>query len=187
MLIPMLAIAGFCIFFGVFNPLPIDSLIAPIVAASGSAAREGFGVDVIGAASFAGEFSGWPRSAFLVLMTVGILTLAAANHAYGVRRSGSGLGAADHIHYAPPFRKIYDAAEKGSLDPYNIGLWIAKRFADLCALVDRAIDWFYEKAVVTITKLLSLGICKIHSGNYSHYIVWSLAGILALVAWMAFA
>jgi formate hydrogenlyase subunit 3/multisubunit Na+/H+ antiporter MnhD subunit len=181
MLLPMLAIASLCLLFGIFNPVPIDALIAPIVAASGSAASEGFG------AAVAGTFSGWPRSSFLVLMTVGILLLAAANHAFGVRRSGSGLGAADHIHYAPPLRRIYDAAEKGRLDPYNIGLWIAGRFARLCTLVDRAIDWFYEKAVVQITQLLSKGICMIHSGSYSRYILWSLAGIVGFLAWMLLA
>jgi formate hydrogenlyase subunit 3/multisubunit Na+/H+ antiporter MnhD subunit len=180
MLVPMLAIALFCLVFGIFNPLPIDSLIAPIVASRS-------GAEVIGAASFAGEFSGWPRSAFLVLMTVGILLLAAANHAYGVRRSGTGLGAADHIHFAPILRPVYEAAEKGRLDPYNVGLRLANRFAELCAAIDRAIDWFYEKAVVAITQALSRGICMIHSGSYSRYILWSLAGILALLAWMVFA
>jgi NADH-quinone oxidoreductase subunit L len=174
MLVPMIAIACFCIFFGVFNPVPINSLIAPIVA-------ERFGAGVIGA------FSGWPRSVFLVLMTTGVLLLAVANHAYGVRRTGKGLGAADHIHNAPILRPIYDVAEKGLLDPYNIGIWIANRFADLCGYIDRGIDWFYEKAVVKIVDLLSLGIRGIHSGNYSRYIVWSLAGILVLLTWMALA
>jgi NADH-quinone oxidoreductase subunit L len=170
MLLPMATIAGFCLFFGIFNRIPIDSLVAPIV-----------GAEHIGA------FSGWPQSPFLVAMTLGILFLALLNHAYGSRRSGSGLGAADHIHYALPLRPIYDAAEKGELDPYNIGLRIANGFAALCALIDRAIDWFYEKAVVSGTRLLSRAICGIHSGNYSLYILWSLAGILALAAWMAFA
>ena len=177
MLVPMLAIAFTCVFFGLFNPLPIDSIIAPVVAASPAGALDSD-------AFVAGAFSGWPRSAFLVSMTLGILLLAVANHAFGVKRSGSGLGAADHIHYAPLLHPVYDAAEKGLLDPYNIGMGIATLFAKLCALVDRAIDWFYERAVVRTVELLSAGICRIHSGNYSRYILWSLAGILALVAWM---
>jgi formate hydrogenlyase subunit 3/multisubunit Na+/H+ antiporter MnhD subunit len=174
MLLPMLAIAFFCVFFGLCNPLPIDSIIAPTVAAGA----------IDSEASVAGAFSGWPHSAFLVSMTLGILLLAIANHAYGARRSGSGLGAADHIHYAPGLRGIYEAAEKGILDPYNIGMRIATLFAGLCALIDRGIDWFYEKAVVKAVGLVSTGIRGIHSGNYSRYILWSLAGILALFAWM---
>jgi NADH-quinone oxidoreductase subunit L len=180
MLLPMLAIAFFCVLFGLFNALPIDRIIAPIVAASpaGTANTDAFAA--------AGVFSGWPRSALLVAVTLGILLLAVANHAYGAKRSGSGLGAADHIHGAPLLRQTYAAAEKGRLDPYNIGIRIATAFAALCSAIDRAIDWFYERAVVATVGLVSAGICKIHSGNYSRYILWSLAGILALLAWMRF-
>jgi formate hydrogenlyase subunit 3/multisubunit Na+/H+ antiporter MnhD subunit len=175
MLVPMLAIASFCLFFGLFNPLPIDSIIAPTVAASRAVDSEAFA---------AGAFSGWPHSALLVAVTLGILLLAVANHAYGARRSGSGLGAADHIHEAPLLRSVYDAAEKGLLDPYNIGMRIATLFAKLCAIVDRAVDWFYEVAVVKTVGLISRGACLIHSGSHSRYILWSLGGILALLAWM---
>jgi NADH-quinone oxidoreductase subunit L len=168
MLVPMLAIAGFCVFFGVFNPVPIDKLIAPIVGSD-----------------FVGVYSGWPRSIFLVLMTLAILGLAIANHAYGVKRSGKGIGAADHIHYAPILHPIYNAAEKGYLDPYNIGLILTGWFSILCGWIDRGIDWFYEKLVVGLTRAVSAGIRKAHSGNYSRYIVWSLAGIVVLLVWMS--
>jgi NADH-quinone oxidoreductase subunit L len=178
MLLPMVAAASFCIFFGLFNPLPIDGIIAPTVAASGAGALH--------SDAFAAEvFSGWPRSVLLVAATLGILLLAAANHAYGARRSGSALGAADHIHHAPLLRPAYGAAEKGLLDPYDIGMRIAVLFARLCAAVDRAVDWFYEVAVAKTVALISRGACLIHSGNYSRYILWSLIGALALMAWMS--
>ena len=108
-----------------------------------------------------------------------------ANHAFGVKRSGKGIGAADHIHHAPILRPIYDAAEKGYIDPYNIGLIITRWFAVLCGWIDKGIDWFYDKLVVGLTKGVSAGIRKVHTGNYSLYIVWSLAGIVALVVWMS--
>jgi len=186
MLVPMIAIAGFCVLFGLGNALPIDGIIAPIVASAGYihegvAGLAGAG----GAASFAGEFSGWPRNPFLVGMTLAALALAALNHAYGARRSGSGLGAADHIHYAPGLRSVYAAAEKGVLDPYNIGMRLMLWFAAACRAVDRAIDWFYDKAVVEAVRLTSAGFCRLHSGSHARYILWSLAGILALMAWMA--
>ena len=177
MLVPMLAIAGFCLFFGVFNPIPINNIIAPIVAMGGSSH--------LAEAGTAGAFSGWPKSAFLVLMTLGVLGLAVANHAFGVKRSGKGIGAADHIHHAPILRPIYDAAEKGYLDPYNIGLIVTRWFAILCGWIDKGIDWFYDKLVVGLTKGVSAGIRKVHTGNYSLYIVWSLAGIVILVVWMS--
>jgi NADH-quinone oxidoreductase subunit L len=177
MLIPMLAIACLCVFLGLFNPLPIDWIIAPIVASSA--------ITSSGGESIIGAFSGWPKSPMLVAVTLAVLALAALNHRFGVRRSGSALGAADHIHHAPLLRQAYDAAERGSLDPYNIGLGAVRLFARLCVLIDRGIDWFYEKAVVAVTMSLSALSCRIHSGSYSRYILWSLAGIIAIIAWMA--
>jgi hypothetical protein len=120
-------------------------------------------------------------------MTLAALSIAALNHWYGTRRSGSGLGAADHIHYAPGLRSVYAAAEKGLLDPYKVGMRLILLFAAACRAIDRAIDWFYDKAVVEAVRLTSAGFCKLHSGSHARYIIWSLAGILALVAWMSMA
>jgi formate hydrogenlyase subunit 3/multisubunit Na+/H+ antiporter MnhD subunit len=172
MLVPMLVIAGFCVFFGLFNPVPIDGIITPIVA-------KRFGIDLVE------TFSGWPKSALLVTLTLSIVFLAVVNHRFGFKRSGKALGAADHIHHAPILRRIYAAAEKGLLDPYNIGMIAAGRFSALCGWIDRGIDWFYEKAVVGLAQGLSAGIRKAHTGNYSLYILWSLAGAVVLLVWMS--
>jgi formate hydrogenlyase subunit 3/multisubunit Na+/H+ antiporter MnhD subunit len=179
MLVPMVAIACFCVFFGAWNAVPIDKVIAPAVSAARIGGHEGPGL--------VGALSGWPRSPFLVGMTLAALTIAALNHWYGARRSGSGLGAADHIHYAPVLRSVYAAAEKGLLDPYNIGMRLILSLAAACRAVDRAIDWFYDKAVVEAVRLTSAGFCKLHSGSHARYILWSLAGIAAFVAWMSMA
>jgi formate hydrogenlyase subunit 3/multisubunit Na+/H+ antiporter MnhD subunit len=178
MLVPMIAIACFCVFFGLGNAVPIDRVIAPVVAAAGYAHSEA-------GASVAGAFSGWPRSPLLVGLTAAALAIAALNHWYGTRRSGSGLGAADHIHYAPGLRSVYSAAEKGLLDPYNVGMRLILWLAAACKAVDRAIDWFYDKAVAGLVRLASAGFCALHTGSHSRYILWSLAGILALLAWMS--
>jgi len=172
MLVPMLTIAGFCIFFGLFNPIPIDGILMPIV-------RPRFGLDLVEV------YSGWPRSALLVIVSLAILYLAVANHIFGVRRTGTGLGAVDHIHHAPLLRSVYAAAEKGLLDPYNIGLRLALAFSLLCGWIDKGIDWFCEKLLVGLARSLSAGIRVVHTGNYSRYILWSLAGMAALIAWMS--
>jgi formate hydrogenlyase subunit 3/multisubunit Na+/H+ antiporter MnhD subunit len=177
MLVPMVAIACFCAFFGLGNAVPIDKVIAPAVSAARISGHEGPGlIDAL---------SGWPRSPFLVGMTLAALAIAALNHWYGSRRSGSGLGAADHIHYAPGLRSAYAAAEKGLLDPFNIGMRLILGFAAACRAVDRAIDWFYDRAVVEAVALASSGFRRLHTGSHARYILWSLAGILVLVAWMA--
>ncbi len=178
MLVPMLIIACFCILLGPLNSIPIDSVIAPTVAGSGYVQAEASSIG-------AHAYSGWPHSLFLVGMTLAALTIAVLNHWYGVRRTGSGLGAVDHIHYAPLLRSIYGAAEKGLFDPYNIGMRIILWFAAVCKAVDRAIDWFYDKAVPSTVWLVSRVFCKLHSGSHARYILWSLAGIAALAAWMA--
>ncbi len=171
MLVPMLALASLCILFGVYNPLPIDNLIAPIVAGRGLA------LPVQG-------FSGFPANGMLVLGTVIVLAVALLNHLYGVRKSGSGLGAVDHIHHAPGLRSVYGVAEKGLLDPFNIGMALVRGFSRVAWWIDRGIDWFQDTGVVAVTKLLSVGARKAHNGRYSRYILWSLAGAAGILVWM---
>jgi len=171
MLVPMIALAALCILFGVYNPLPIDHLIAPIVAG------RGFDLPAQG-------FSGFPAKGFLVLGTLIVLAIAILNHLYGAKKTGRGLGAVDHIHHAPLLRNIYDAAEKGYLDPYNIGMWLVRGFARVAWWIDRAVDWIQETGIVAITRTLSSGIRKAHTGRYSRYILWSLAGAAGILIWM---
>ena len=83
---PMIVLAGLCVLFGVANQLPLGTFIQPAV-----------GSRVTGGASFAG----FPASATLVGLTLVALAVAVINHIFGVRRTGRGLGAVDHIHHAP--------------------------------------------------------------------------------------
>jgi NADH-quinone oxidoreductase subunit L len=166
MLVPMIVLAGLCVLFGVVNQLPLGSLIQPAV-----------GQQVTGGASFAG----FPASATLVGLTLLALTVAVVNHIFGVRRTGRGLGAVDHIHHAPVLASIYDVAEKGRIDPYTIGRWVVKGIAAALWSTDRAIDWFYETVVVGS----ALGISRIarffHNGSVNRYVLWSIAGAAAVV------
>ncbi|MDP2929759.1 MAG: proton-conducting transporter membrane subunit, partial [Candidatus Omnitrophota bacterium] len=161
MLIPMIVIALSCILFGVWNYLPIKYLIQPIL---GEHLLEGR------------NFYGFPTNALLVIVTILVLIAAVINHIYGVRRSGSALKAADHIHYAPILSKIYEKAEKGYLDPYNTGKRAVKIFSGAMWAIDKAIDWIYNDLAPRLAYVITGMIRKLHNGSYKTYMIWSLAG-----------
>ncbi len=169
MLLPMLVIAGMCILFGVWNALPLHSLIQPILGDK----LEGH------------DFAGWPHSAMLVILTGVALVVAILNHIFGVRRSGSGLGAVDHIHYAPGLAGIYSKAERGVFDPYNWGVGLVNVLSKIAWGLDRFIDWIYDGLAPGVSGLLSQGIRAANNGNYSRYIVWSLVGALVILWFLA--
>jgi NADH:ubiquinone oxidoreductase subunit 5 (subunit L)/multisubunit Na+/H+ antiporter MnhA subunit len=169
MLAPMVAIASVCIIFGVANFIPLNNFIQPIL---GVHRLEGH------------NFSGLPANMFLVAATLVVFLAALANHLYGFRKTGKGLGAVDHIHYAPFLSGIYRAAEKGYFDPYNIGMSLARVFSYIAWGLDRTIDWFYNVLVVKLTLAFSWIIRKLHTGSYAHYIVWSLAGAAAMLLFL---
>ena len=168
MLLPMLILGGFCILFGVYNVLPLQQLIEPILGTR----LEGH------------SFAGFHVNIFLVTMTLVALAAALLNHLYGVRKSGSGIGAVDHIHHAPILNGIYDNAERGKFDPYNIGLIIVNIIAHIAWYLDRAIDWVYSQLVVRVTYAFTSGIRRLHNGSYATYIVWSLLGAVAIVVYL---
>jgi len=165
MLLPMIVIAGFCVLFGVYNPLPLRHLIQPILGAR----MEGH------------DFSGLPHNWILVGATVVVLIGAVLNHLWGAKRAGSGLGAADHIHHAPVLNTLYDKAEQNWFDPYDIGLKVVHAASRILWEVDRIIDFMYETFVVGVTRGFVAVVRAPHTGSYAMYLIWSLAG-LALIA-----
>ncbi|MDD5594039.1 MAG: NADH-quinone oxidoreductase subunit L, partial [Candidatus Margulisbacteria bacterium] len=165
MLLPMIVIAGFCILFGVYNPLPLNHLIQPILGAR----LEGH------------SYAGLPGNWWLVLGTVIALTIAVLNHLYGVKRTGRGIGASDHIHYAPGLSTVYDLADKKYFDPYDVGMKLAGGLSLILFWIDRFIDWLYETVIVGITMVFSAIVRWFHSGNISNYVVWSLVGAAVVI------
>ena len=161
MLIPMIVIALSCILFGVWNYLPIKYLIQPIL---GEHLLEGR------------NFYGFPANALLVIVTILVLIAAVINHIYGVKRSGSALKAADHIHYAPILSKIYEKAEMRYFDPYDIGRKIVKLFSKTMWLIDKVIDWIYNDIAPWLAYTITGRIRRLHNGSYKTYMIWSLAG-----------
>jgi NADH-quinone oxidoreductase subunit L len=165
MLIPMIVIAGFCILFGVYNPLPLQKLIQPILGAR----LEGH------------DYSGLPHTWTLVIISIVVLLLALGNHIFGFKRTKRGLGAVDHIHYAPGLHQVYNMAEKRYFDPYDIGRVITAVLAKLLYYIDRAIDWIYDKLIVWIVTSLSFLLRKMFSGNLAASVAWSIIGIAIVV------
>jgi NADH:ubiquinone oxidoreductase subunit 5 (subunit L)/multisubunit Na+/H+ antiporter MnhA subunit len=167
MLLPMIVIAGGCVLFGLWNALPLNYLIQPIL---GEHRLEGH------------TFAGWPASIMLIAATVAVLGLALVNHLVGAKRAGSGLGAADHIHHAPVLATIYDKAENRWFDPYDIGLKIVNVASWILWGLDRFIDWIYNGLSTTVALLLGQGIRLVHTGQYAMYVIWSLVGAALVVA-----
>ncbi|MDD5436456.1 MAG: proton-conducting transporter membrane subunit [Candidatus Omnitrophica bacterium] len=169
MLVPMVIIAGACILFGVYNALPIKFLIQPIL---GPGRLEGH------------DYSGFPANTMLVIISVVVLIGAVLNHIYGVKKTGKGISAVDHIHYAPVLGWIYSRAEKGYFDPYNIGYSAIDLLSVAAAWTDKAIDWVYNSFIVTVTDQASAAIRGMHNGSYKLYILWSLGAAALIVIFL---
>jgi formate hydrogenlyase subunit 3/multisubunit Na+/H+ antiporter MnhD subunit len=166
MLIPMIVLAALCVFFGVANGFPLGRLIQPAVGAAVTQGR---------------SFAGFPASSLLVGLTAAVLVLAALNHWYGVRKTGRGIGAVDHIHHAIFLYPVYSVAEQGKLDPYFIGRWAVRGISLGLWGVDRAIDWVYDTLIVRIAQGVSTLGRRAHSGSVNRYMLWSLAGAAAVI------
>jgi NADH:ubiquinone oxidoreductase subunit 5 (subunit L)/multisubunit Na+/H+ antiporter MnhA subunit len=164
MLLPMILLAALCVFFGLGNAVPL-SFIQPLL-----------GDSLAGA-----DFSGWPHSMTLVLISVAVLLLAALNHYIGVRSTGSALKAVDHIHHMPVLRQIYNGAEKHYFDPYSILMLLVKFVAYICFSIDRSINWIYDVFFVKIITGTSAAMKNFSNGSISRYISWMFAGIAFLL------
>lgn len=170
MLFPMIIIALICILFGAYNFLPLRGLIQPAVMPH----LDGR------------DFAGYCLNAKLTLITVLVLAASVAHHIFAVRKNGAAVKASDHIHNAPVLRELYKRAEEGKLDPYNIGIVAARFFARLGWRVDRSIDWVYELASVRAILAPGKVLRRLHSGNYSVYIAWSLAGCFLIALFLMY-
>jgi NADH-quinone oxidoreductase subunit L len=125
-----------------------------------------------------------PKNPMLVSITVAVIVAAVANHLFGAKRSGGGIGAADHIHHAPVLSVIYEKAEKRWFDPYDLGLKVVGFISRIGWVFDRVIDWIYDGLTVGVTGALSLFISRLHNGSYTTYLLWSLLGSVLAVAYI---
>lgn len=168
MLIPMIVIAAICVLFGIFNGFAITNFIQPVLGDSG----------------LTHEFNVFSHGYGLIVISMLVLFGALINHLIGAKIKGSGVKALDHIRYAPILSGIYDRAEKRFFDPYELGLKIINIFSGIAWVIDRSIDWVYDKLVTGLTALLSRGIMRLHSGSYAVYIGWSLIATVIVVLYL---
>jgi len=171
MLVPMLAIAGLCVLFGLGNALPIHHLVLPAVAAHVEPAGHHLSGPI-------------PAAWGLAAVTVLVQAAAVANHAFGVRRAGSGLGAVDHLHHAPVARQLFDAAERRWFDPYVIAVRLIQAFARAAAALDRAIDFFFDGLSSGAALRLSAGLRRADAGNHARFVTWSMVGLVVMAAYL---
>lgn len=169
MLAPMIVIAAICVLFGLWNTLPLNLFIQPVL---GPERMEGQ------------SFGGLPSNMLLVWLTVIVLAAALLNHLYGVKRTGSGLKAVDHIHYAPVLSQVYDRAEKGFFDPYNIGMVLMNSISYAGWACDKAIDWVYNIFTVKAASVLTTTSRSLQNGNYKTFIIFSMATAVLIIAFM---
>jgi NADH-quinone oxidoreductase subunit L len=173
MLVPMIVLAGVCLLFGLGSALPIEKCIQPVLSKS---VMEGSVVK-----HFAAILPHSSHSALLWALTVVALAVALGSHVYGVKRSGSGLGASEHWHHAPVLSRIYERAERRGFDPYDLARRPVKMLALIGWALDRLVDWANEGLTVGVAKIASFFIRAAHTGSYALYIGWSLAGALAVL------
>jgi formate hydrogenlyase subunit 3/multisubunit Na+/H+ antiporter MnhD subunit len=169
MLIPMIVIAFVCILFGLWNSLPLQKLICPSIS---EARLEGH------------SFGGFHVNVTLTWITIFVLIGALLNHIYGVKKSGSGLKAADHIYHAPVLSNIYGKAEKRFFDPYDIGLKFVSMVSKITWAVDKAIDWVYNDFSVNVSYGASSIVRRFQNGSYARYIIWSVAGAVLIIIFL---
>jgi len=169
--IPILVLAGLCILFGVYNKLPLTLFIQPILAGHVEAGE-------------AVDFTGHALSVFnpVALISIGCLVLAFLLHRYGWLKGGrKAYLASEPVHNLPVMHQAYDLAEKRVFDPYEQGIKVLQVLSlVLFKVIDRPIDFFFEK-VVTFTGAKFTGILrKAHNGHYANYLAWCLAGLIIL-------
>ena len=164
MVLPMLILAVTCLAFGVFNQLPLSYLQA-----------------LFGPLTEGLDYSGWPHSLPLVLISLAVLLLALGNHVIGFQATGEGVRAVDHIHYAPVLRTLYAGAEKHYFDPYNIAMVVINLYSWACFAIDRGINWFYDVLLVRIVHFASSALHMSNSGSTRQYMARAFAGVAFLV------
>jgi NADH-quinone oxidoreductase subunit L len=186
-LLPMIVIAAGCVFFGLWNYVPLNHLIEPVVrnsigAGAWAASLQAMGFEhttADGLLTFAGVI---PHNWLLAAMALVAIVGALFNHLLGVRINGSGLAAVDHIHYAPMLETIYDKADNQFFDPYRAGMVLVGYASKLAWWIDRLVDWLTDAAAVSVTSLFSRSVRWAHNGDYSRYLLWSLAGTVVVIA-----
>jgi NADH-quinone oxidoreductase subunit L len=177
-LLPIIILAVLCIVFGVFNKLPLNTFITPILEGHVEAGEHL-------------DFTSHALALFnpIALISIGCLGLAFLLHYYGWRRGGKkAYLASEPVHKMPVLKQIYDLAEKRVFDIYEQGIKFLKGLSlVLFKGIDRPIDAVYEKGVTAVGGRFTALLQAAHNGHYANYLAWGLGGLLAvagIISWL---
>ncbi len=159
MLLPIVALAAMCLLFGISNNLPLDHMLGEVL-------------------HYEEHFSGWPHSWLLVLISAAVLLLALLDHAYGSKKTGHALSAADHIHYAPGLKQIYHWAEKGYFDPYQWLMVMSRVFSWICVQIEKIVSWLYDSAIPGLFLSTGNALHRFDNGSLPRYLSLAIAGLV---------
>jgi len=167
MWLPLLTLAGLCIFFGLGNAVPLHKFIQPIVKTD---LHTGLSVSVNIFTMIAGI------SMFCLLLALGL-------HIFGYRRNDrKPYLASEPIHKLPGIHTIYNWAEARYFDAYEQGIKVIQGLAVvLFRFVDRPIDWIYETGVTGLGRGAVRVLKRVHTGLYANYLAWVLAGLIIIM------
>ena len=163
-LLPMIAFAAICIFFGFGAYWPIEKLIEPSLISIGIIPKY--------------ELAGFHLDELFAISIVVIL-LAVANHILGYHLSGKrAFKSSDHIHHLPIIKEIYDLAEKKFFDLYELLMKGLPSFCGFIFKIDRFFDKLTDNMPSGVFNYLSEKISFSHNGSYSLYMAISITGII---------
>ncbi|MEI8217863.1 MAG: complex I subunit 5 family protein [Elusimicrobiota bacterium] len=69
-------------------------------------------------------------------------------------------------------------------DPYELAMAFSGWAAKCAVIVDKFINWIYDGFIPFCAITLSTIVRAFHTGNYAAYIIWSLAGTIAVIVFM---
>jgi formate hydrogenlyase subunit 3/multisubunit Na+/H+ antiporter MnhD subunit len=171
--LPILVLAGLCLTFGVFNKLPLNNLIQPILAGH---VAPGESID----------FTAHALSLFNPIAGISILCLVLAFllHTYGWKLGGKkAYLASEPVHKFPGLKTAYDLAENRIFDLYEQGVVFLRGFSVvLFKGVDRPIDFVFESVVTKVGTAFTGLFRKAHTGRYANYLAWCLGGLVVIAA-----
>jgi NADH:ubiquinone oxidoreductase subunit 5 (subunit L)/multisubunit Na+/H+ antiporter MnhA subunit len=170
--LPILALAGFCIFFGIGNVYPLKAFIQPLLS-SRFVAEElpdltTHALDLLSP---------------VALISLGMLALGLLIHLFGWFRAGKkAYLASETIHRLPVMSTLYRWSEARYFDLYEQGIRGLDGAAALVfRFIDRPIDAFYETVLVGAGRLIIRFGRWLHNGFYPNYLAWCLAGLVVIL------
>jgi formate hydrogenlyase subunit 3/multisubunit Na+/H+ antiporter MnhD subunit len=89
-----------------------------------------------------------------------------------------------HTRQIAPLAALYVQTDQHRFDPYDTAMACSAAAAKTAFAIDRAVNWVYDGLIPFCTVMLSTIVRVFHTGNYSAYIIWSLAGTITIIALM---